>query len=456
MRLRSQPFEPRKTTAIHDLDAERALLGAILVDPRKVADVEARLTPADFYDPIHQKIWAAILAIDDRAAIDAVTVRGRLSQAGDLDPASAERLRVVEESAISAANLGSYVEIVADKAMRRRLADAAEEIGELAVEAGTDTAMLCDSAEKLVFSVTDRGRRSEPQKMEVVLRDALDLVQKMRESRSAVTGMPTGVFMLDRRTTGFHPGELFILAARPGVGKTSLAMNIAVHAATRAEPRRPVAVFNLEMPASQLALRMLCSEARISQGKLKSGKLSDYDMQEIMRHAAALWDAPLYIDDSGSLSIMELRSKARRLKAQVPDLGFLVIDYLQLMSSRGKVESRQLEIAEISRGLKSLAKELSLPILALSQLSRDVEKNKRKPQLSDLRESGSIEQDADCVMFIHREPDAEPGGTGGPIPVELIIAKQRNGPVGGFDLVFMTEYTRFENAADPEAEPPGR
>lgn len=439
--------EARKSAPLFDAEAERALLGALLIDPRKVADVEGRLVPEDFYDPIHRNIYAAMLAIPDRSAIDPILLKGQLSEAGELDAATAERLRVVEESALSAANVPNYVELVADKSIRRRLAKVAENIGELAQEAGSDIQALCDEAEKLVFGVTDQGRKGEPRQIKEILRETIALVSKMRDSKSLVTGMPTGIYQLDKQTTGFHPGELFILAARPGVGKTSLAMNIAVHAAARAEPRRGVAVFNLEMPANQLALRMLCAEARISQGKLKSGRLSSYDMELLLQHSAALWEAPIYVDDSSTLTIMELRSKARRLKQQVPDLGFIIIDYLQLMTSRGRSESRQLEIAEISRGLKSLSKELGLPILALSQLSRDVEKNKRRPQLSDLRESGSIEQDADCVMFIHREPESEPDGPGGPIPVELVIAKQRNCATGSFPMIFMSEFTRFENAA---------
>lgn len=451
MQLRSERSgEARKTTTLQDLEAERALLGALLIDPRKLSDIEGSLDADGFYDLHHRRIYAAMLSIPDRSAIDPITIKARLSEAGELEPATAERLRVIEESSLSAANILSYVEIVSDKALRRRLSAAAEQIASLATEAGTDSATLCDTAEKAVFGVTDQGRKGEPQKLDGILKDALALVNQMRESSNAVTGMPTGIYQLDKRTTGFHGGELFILAARPGVGKTSLAMNMAIHAATRAEPRRSVAVFNLEMPSTQLAFRMLCSEARISQGKLKSGKLSHYDMELIVQHAASLWEAPIYVDDSSSLTIMELRSKARRLKQQDPNLGFIVIDYLQLMSARGKSESRQLEIAEISRGLKSLSKELSLPILALSQLSRDVEKNKRKPQLSDLRESGSIEQDADCVLFIHREPDAEPNGPGGPIPVEIVIAKQRNGGIGSFELIFMSEYTRFENAAESD------
>jgi len=440
----------KRTTTLHDLEAERALLGALLIDPRRLADVEGKLNAEDLYDPIHQQIFQAMLAIEDRNAIDPITIKARLNEAGVLDAATNERLRVIEESALSAANALHYLEIIRDKALRRKLAVVADEISSLALEAGTDAATLSDSAERLVFEITDQGRKGEPQALKDLITPALTLIKQMRASGTTVTGMATGIYELDRRTTGFHPGELFILAARPGVGKTSLAMNIAVHAATRTEKPCAVAVFNLEMPASQLVMRMLCAEARINQGKLKSGKLSDYDMGAVMEHAASLWNAPIYVDDSSALSIMELRSKARRLKQQDPNLGFIVIDYLQLMSSRGKSESRQLEIAEISRGLKSLSKELGLPILALSQLSRDVEKGKRKPQLSDLRESGSIEQDADCVMFLHKEADAEPQGVGGPMPIELLIAKQRNGSTGSFEMTFMSEYTRFENRAQQD------
>lgn len=459
MRLRSDwenGESRRKKTSLQDLDAERALLGGLLIDPRKIADVEERLDPEAFYDPLHRRIYAAMIAVEDRAAIDTITVKARLSEAGDLDAATSERLRVIEESALSAANVAHYAEIVLDKALRRRLSDVAEEIGQLAAEAGQDVATISDSAERLIFGVTDQGRRGEPRALKDVLAETMDLIQSMRDRKTTVTGLPTGIYLLDQRTTGFHPGELFILAARPGVGKTSLAMNIAVHAATRADPPVGVAVFNLEMPATQLALRMLCAEARIGQGKLKAGALSQHDMQQIIDHASVLYSAPIFVDDSSMLTINELRSKARRLKQQHPELGFIVIDYLQLMSARGRSESRHLEIAEISRGLKSLSKELGLPILALSQLSRDVEKGKRKPQLSDLRESGSIEQDADCVLFLHKEGEIEPQGPGGPIPMELIIAKQRNGATGSFDLVFMSELTRFENAArEDEPPPPG-
>src|SRR5690606_25999130 len=355
MRLRSdwaRGEAPRRTTTLHDLEAERALLGGLLIDPQKLMDIEERLAPEAFYDPLHRRIYAAMLAIEDRSAIDPITVKGKLSEAGELDAATSERLRVIEESALSAANVAHYAEIVLDKALRRRLAEAAEEIANLAVEAGQDVATLSDAAERLIFSITDQSRRGEPRELQGILRETMELIQRMRERHSAVTGLSTGLYLLDQRTTGLHPGELFILAARPGVGKTSLAMNIAVHAALRADPPVSVAFLNLPYPATPLALRMRCAEPRPSQRKLKSGPLSQHDTDQRVRHAASLCNAPIYLDDTATRTISDLRSKARRLKQQHADLGLIVIDYLQLMSTRGRAESRHLEIAEISRGLK--------------------------------------------------------------------------------------------------------
>jgi replicative DNA helicase len=268
-----------------------------------------------------------------------------------------------------------------------------------------------------------------------------------------VTGLSTGYVDLDMQLTGLHAGELIILAARPGIGKTSLAMNIAMHAALKED--KAVAIFSLEMPADQLLMRLLASSARVDMKKLRGGRLTPHDEEKFQEMAGALYNAPIYIDDSGGLSPFDLRAKARRLKQKDPRLSLIVVDYLQLMHQKGKVESRQLEVSEISRSLKQLAKELEVPVIALSQLNRKVEERKGgKPMLSDLRESGSIEQDADVVMFIHREDQDEgaEGGGGGErsntvIPVELIVAKQRNGPVGSVDLVFLSEFTRFESRA---------
>jgi replicative DNA helicase len=280
----------------------------------------------------------------------------------------------------------------------------------------------------------------------------LDLLDKMKLSSSGVTGLPTGYVDLDLQLTGLHAGELLILAARPGVGKTSLAMNIAMHVALKEE--RAVGIFSLEMPADQLLMRLLASAARVDMKKLRGGRMTPHDEEKFQEVAGALFNAPLFIDDTGSLSPFDLRAKARRLKQKHDKLGLIVVDYLQLMHQKGKVESRQLEVSEISRSLKALAKELEVPIIALSQLNRKVEERKGgKPMLSDLRESGAIEQDADVVMFIHREDDEDEDGNGGgysartSIPVELIVAKQRNGPTGSIDLIFLSEFTRFESRA---------
>lgn len=449
-------------TSLFDLDLERALLGALLLDPQRTDEIVELVKGEDFYDPIHQHLFEAIQGTEDRSSITPSVVKAALSAKGQLDAATADRLRTIEESSYTSAGVRELAAAVADKGARRRVVEFAGKLGELAGAAELSTAQLFDRAEQLAFQTTERSRRSEPRLLEHVLGETLPIIQKMAQSHSSVTGLPTGILDLDDKTTGFHPGELFILAARPGVGKTSLAMNMALHGALRADPPRTVAVFSLEMPSTQLAFRIICSEARISQGKLRTGRLSDYDLAQITEHVGALWHAPIFVDDTGSLSILDLRSKARRITQQVtqlglPPLGFIVVDYLQLMRGTGSEEARHLEIAEISRGLKSLSKELSVPVLALSQLSRDVEKGKRKPQLSDLRESGSIEQDADCVMFIHKDLETEPkGGLGGPIEVQLIIAKQRNGPTGEIDLLFMSEYTRFENVAkDVGGPPPG-
>ena len=281
---------------------------------------------------------------------------------------------------------------------------------------------------------------------------ALELLDKMKQSSSAVTGVPTGFVDLDHQLTGLHGGELIILAARPGIGKTSLAMNIAMHVATKEE--KAVAIFSLEMPAVQLVTRLLASQARVDVRKLRGGRLTPHDEEKIQETAQPLFNTRLYIDDSGALSAFDLRAKARRLKLQDDSLSLIVIDYLQLMHQKGRVESRQLEIAEISRQLKQLAKELDVPIIALSQLNRKVEERKGgKPMLSDLRESGAIEQDADVVLFIHREDDGEEGAaqdTRASMPVELIVAKQRNGPTGSIDLIFLSEFTRFESRARGE------
>src|SRR5262245_40528326 len=391
--------------------------------------------------------------VDHLTLAEELKTRGQLASVGG--PAY---LMGLDQVVPVAANAGQYAEIVRDQAVRRRLAQVGKEITDLASQEVGELAALLDDAERGVFVIADKRREGELRPVRELMERTLDLLDKMKMSSSGVTGISTGYIDLDQQLTGLHAGELIILAARPGVGKTSLAINIATNIALdKAEPRA-VGIFSLEMPSDQLLMRLLASSARVDMKKLRGGRLTPHDEEKFQEIAGQLYNAPLYIDDTGALSPFDLRAKARRLKQKDPSLGLLVVDYLQLMHQRGRVESRQLEVSEISRALKQLAKELEVPILALSQLNRKVEERKGgKPMLSDLRESGAIEQDADVVLFIHRETgeggDGEGGGgevRQGAVPVELIVAKQRNGPTGSIDLIFLSEYTKFESRARGE------
>lgn len=436
-----------------DLAAERAVLGAVLTDNTVIANVAEVVHPDDFASPAHAQIFAAMLGLDGTSRqVDHLTLSEELKVRGQLmlvgGPAY---LMGLDQVVPFSANATQYAQIVKDQAIRRRLAAVGREIQELASQDSGELDVMLDEAERKVFLLAERKREGDLRPVAELMEKTLDLLDKMKASSSGITGLSTGYVDLDLQLTGLHAGELLILAARPGIGKTSLAMNIAMHAALKED--RAVGIFSLEMPADQLLMRLLASSARVDMKKLRGGRLSPHDEVKFQEMAGALYNAPLYIDDSGGLSPFDLRAKARRLKQKDPRLGLLVIDYLQLMHQKGKVESRQLEVSEISRSLKALAKELEVPIIALSQLNRKVEERKGgKPMLSDLRESGAIEQDADVVMFIHRE-DSEGGEDGAPrpsgtaIPVELIVAKQRNGPVGSVDLVFLSEFTRFESRA---------
>ncbi|MCP3140736.1 replicative DNA helicase [Pyxidicoccus xibeiensis] len=443
----------REGRRVHeDLAAERAVLGAILADNTLTAAVGEVVHPDDFSSPAHAQIFAAMLKLDGQSKqVDHLTLAEELKVLGQLvavgGPAYLMRL---DQVVPLASNAVQYAQIVKDQALRRRLAHVGKEIQDLASTETGELEVLLDEAERKVFLLAEKKREGDLRPVSELMEQTLDLLDKMKAAATGVTGLSTGYIDLDMQLTGLHAGELIILAARPGVGKTSFAMNIAVHAALK--ENKAVGIFSLEMPADQLLMRLLASTARVDMKKLRGGRLTPHDEEKFQEMAGALYNAPIYIDDSGGLSPFDLRAKARRVKQKDPRLSLLVIDYLQLMHQKGKVESRQLEVAEISRALKQLAKELEVPIIALSQLNRKVEERKGgKPMLSDLRESGSIEQDADVVMFIHRE-ESEEGPDGAPaqssstvIPVELIIAKQRNGPVGSIDLVFLSEYTRFES-----------
>ena len=440
-----------------DLAAERAVLGAVLADNNLIADVAEVVNPDDFAHVAHNQIFEAMLGLDGTGRkVDHLTVAEELKIRGQLASVGGPAYLMGLDQVVPLANNAvQYAQIVRDQAVRRRLAGVGLEIAELAGQETGELDVLLDEAERKVFLLAERRREGDLLPVSALMEKTLDLLDKMKANTSGVTGLSTGYVDLDLQLTGLHAGELIILAARPGIGKTSLAMNIGIHAALKED--KAVGIFSLEMPSDQLLMRLLSSTARVDMKKLRGGRLSPHDEEKFQEVAGALYNAPLYIDDSGGLSPFDLRAKARRLKQKDPRLGLLIIDYLQLMHQKGKVESRQLEISEISRSLKSLAKELEVPIIALSQLSRKVEERKDgKPMLSDLRESGAIEQDADVVMFIHRVTDgggedgAPPPTSSSAIPVELIVAKQRNGPIGSIDLVFLAEFTRFESRARGE------
>ncbi|MHB8874010.1 MAG: replicative DNA helicase [Myxococcaceae bacterium] len=432
-----------------DLAAERAVLGAVLADNTVITDVAEVVQADDFSNPAHAQIFSAIVGLDSsQKKIDHLTLSEELKTRGQLATVGGPSyLMGLDQVVPIAQNAVQYARIVKDQAVRRRLAVVGREIQELASQETGEIEVLLDEAERKVFLLADKKREGDLVPVSELMDPTLSLLEKMKLAASGVTGLSTGYVDLDMQLTGLHAGELIVLAARPGVGKTSLAMNIATHVAVKEQ--KAVGIFSLEMPADQLLIRLLASQGRVDMKKLRGGRLTAHDEEKFQEAAGQLWNAPLYIDDSGALSPFDLRAKARRLKTKNSSLGLIVIDYLQLMQMKGKAESRQVEVSEISRSLKALSKEIGVPVLALSQLNRKVEERKGgKPMLSDLRESGAIEQDADVVLFIHRDEENQEGDGGpsrGAIPVELIVAKQRNGPIGSIDLVFLSEFTRFES-----------
>lgn len=434
--------QPRGRIPPQDVEAERSVLGAMLLDPASLNEVAASIKPDDFYRPTHAYIFEAILALFEKnEPIDEVTVRAQLATDGKLEAVGGSAfLASLTNSVPTAANIGYYADIVRNRAIARRLINAATAIAANVYEGGAEIDLLLDEAESKIFEVTSsRDQRSFVPIKEVV-KDAFKLIEKRYEKKEAITGVATGFVDFDRLTAGLQPSDLIILAGRPSMGKTAIALNMAQHAAIR--EKKPVAVFSLEMSRESLVMRMLCSEGRIDSQRLRGGFLRDSDWPKLAKAAGELADAQIYIDDSGALTVMETRAKARRLQAE-KGLGLIVVDYLQLM--HGRAESREREISEISRGLKALAKEIAVPVLALSQLNRSLEsRTDKRPMLSDLRESGAIEQDADVICFVYRDeyynPESEAKGQ-----AELIVGKQRNGPTGVVHLKFFSEFTRFEN-----------
>jgi len=436
----------------NSLDAEMAVLGAMLLNPQEAGSLaQSRLTPEHFYYAAHQVIFREIVALQDSMhAVDNVTLSQRLRDKNLLEEiGGAAYLADLIGRVPTTANIEHYVEIVEEKYLLRRLIGAAHDVIARSYERQDEVKEWVDEVEKELFEITAERAAKTAVPVGGVIKDAMHSIERLFDTRG-LTGLPTGYRDLDRLTSGLHPGTVFVIAARPSMGKTSLAMNIAENVAIN--QRRPVAVFSLEMSAEELVKRMLCSRARVNLRALHDGFMAERDFVPLTNAATELMNAPLYIDDSAGLTIHQVRARARRLKLQ-HQIELLVIDYMQLMRapSRRAETSRQVEIADISAGVKALAKELRIPIIVLSQLNRQPEQREEgRPKLADLRESGAIEQDADIVGLLVRpevyadtpEERAEKRGK-----ATLHIAKQRNGPTGDVHLTFLSEYTRFEDAA---------
>jgi replicative DNA helicase len=442
----------------HSVEAEQSVLGGILLDSTawdKIADI---LQEQDFYRYEHRLIFRHIaLLIEHAKPVDAITVAESMENNAELDKAGGlAYLGSLAQNVPSAANIRRYAEIVRERSIMRRLAEVGSEIASSAYNpSGRDARELLDDAEKRVYEISESGERGKQGFIAIppLLTQVVERIETLysRDNDSDVTGIATGFSDLDSMTSGLQPGDLVIVAGRPSMGKTAFSVNIAEYVAL--EVNKPVAIFSMEMGGTQLAMRMIGSVGRLNQHTLRTGKLEDDDWSRMTHALGRLNEAPIFIDETAALNSLELRSRARRLSRQNDGLGLIVIDYIQLMSStasKGGGENRATEISEISRSLKSLAKELQVPVIALSQLNRSLEQRPNKrPIMSDLRESGAIEQDADLILFIYRDevynPDSADKGK-----AEVIIAKQRNGPIGTVNLTFRGEYTRFENYASSQ------
>ncbi|HUB06151.1 MAG TPA: replicative DNA helicase [Myxococcales bacterium] len=439
--------QPRGSARVPwDRDAERAVLGAVLLDPAVLDDVIEVLGAKDFHLGLHQQAFEAMLALwAEGKVVDAVTIPARMRELAAVDEVEARTyVSGLDSGLASTPNARHYAEIVRKLSLRRSIQAAAQEILELTRDDTVPVEGLAAAAEQILFAATQKSSGKDLVQIGELLKDTVKSLEILMQSPSGVTGLETGLVDLDRKTTGLHGGELIIVAGRPAMGKTTLALNFAVHAAARKS--EVVAVFSLEMPEQQLVQRILASEAGVDSQKLRTGEFSTYDWQKIDEQCAKLYKTHLFLDGSSVLTASQIASKARRLKSRMQGkLGLIVVDYLQLMEAPAmrSNSSRAEDVAVMSRALKQLAKELSVPVVALAQLSRDVEKKARKPMLSDLRESGAIEQDADVVLFLHR--DETEGLDMRDQPTEIIIGKQRSGPVGVIPVLFQKEVNRFVN-----------
>ena len=433
-----------------NLEAEQAVLGAVLLENEAIAAVIESLTPNDFYKEAHKKIFVAMLELYEKnEPIDLITLTNQLSKKEQLEEiGGASYLSSVVSLVPTSANARYHSKIVKEKAILRNLIVTATEIVASGYDTEQDVHELLDLAETKIFSISEKAVRQTYVHIKNVVKDTIELVDRLFDKKEHITGLATGFSDLDEATTGFHPGDLVVIGARPGMGKTAFCLNIVTHAAI--EENVPIAVFTLEMTKEQIVLRMLCSEAEVDSKAVRSGYHSKEDYRKLVNAAGRLSEAPIYIDDSFN-SILDIRAKSRRLKAE-HGLGLIVVDYLQLMSGAGSHIAREQVISEISRSLKALAKDLSVPVIVISQLNRSCELRgeKKNPIIADLRESGAIEQDADTILFLYRDEYYKKQDSQAKGIAELDIAKQRNGPTKVIKLAFHEKYTKFNNLADQE------
>ncbi len=432
-----------------NIEAEQSVLGAILLENESIATVIENLTPNDFYKDAHKKIFISMLDLYEKSEpIDLITLTEQLNKKEHLEEVGgASYLSAIVSFVPTSANAKYHSRIVKEKAVLRSLITTATEIVTESYDTEQDVHELLDRAETKIFSISEKMVRQSYVHVKEILKDTIELVDKLYNKKELITGLPTGFVDLDEATTGFHPGDLIVIGARPGMGKTAFSLNIIAHVGI--EEKVPIAIFSLEMTKEQIVLRMICSDAEVDSKAVRSGYHSKEDYRKLVNAAGRLADAPIYIDDTFN-SVLDIRAKARRLKAE-RGLGLVVIDYLQLMSGVGTYAAREQVISDISRSLKALAKDLSVPVIVISQLNRSCEQRgeDKHPIIADLRESGAIEQDADTILFLYRADyykikDAEEG------VAELDIAKQRNGPTKRIKLSFLDKYTKFKNYSDRE------
>ncbi|HEY6417970.1 MAG TPA: replicative DNA helicase [Candidatus Binataceae bacterium] len=432
-----------------NLEAEQSVLGAILLENTSLDQTLEIIGAEDFYREAHRQIFQAMIGLWERnEPVDAITLTNALRGKGALEAVGGPSyIAELAASVPTAGNIAHYARIVHEKAVLRSLASISTDIASSAYDAPNNVDEFVDQAEHRIFEISEKRVKPSFHRMKELTVASIKLVERLFERKELVTGVPTGFVDLDRITAGFQPSDLIIIAARPGVGKTALALNIATHAALYADPPVGVAFFSLEMSKEQLVLRMLCSEARVDSAKVRTGYIRKDDFPKLIEAADRLSGSNIFIDDSSDTSPLVLKAKCRRLKRdRSTNLGLVVVDYMQLMRAARPGESREKEIAEISRSLKALAKELNLPVIGCSQLNRQVEtRPDRRPLLADLRESGALEQDADVIAFIYRDEVYKGKESKEPGVAEIIIAKQRNGPTDTAKLTYLSQYTRFEN-----------